>query len=345
MDWDYYRDLLLSNLPGSKLASGGKEIICYCQNTGCDDHYKTSGNGHMYISIPQSNEEVSQFNCFKCGYKGVVTHEILSQWGIIDKELFIDISKHNQSVKRSHRPKMMQGINYYYLNNNFIYQCELSEYKLRYINNRLGANLSYQDILDLKICLNLYDLLNANNISELTRNEMITDSLNKYFLGFISLDNSYINMRKISDHKVHESIDKRYINYRIFKNAGRKNYVIPTSINTAELVKLHISEGPIDILSVFLNCRHCEPGIYCSITGNSYSDIINFILTNYMIPYCEIHIYPDNDEYGTNDYIRKQLTGVYDPYIPIYVHRNTFEGEKDFGVPASRINEKIIKLR
>jgi len=345
MDWNYYRDLLISNLPGSKLASGGTEIICYCQNTSCDDHYKTSGNGHMYISIPQSDEEVSKFNCFKCGYKGVVTHEVLNQWGVTDKDLYINLSKHNQSIKNSHKKKVVQGIDYYYINNNYITLCDLSEYKLNYINNRLGTNLQYQDIIDFKICLNLIDLLNTNNITATTRDQRIINSLNDNFLGFISLDNSYINFRKVTDNTLHESIDKRYINYQIFKNAGRKNYIIPMSINTNSLIKLHISEGPFDILSVFLNCSNREPGIYVAATGNSYSDIINFILTNYMIPYCEIHIYPDNDKFGTNDYIKKQLNEIYDPYLPVYIHRNDYTGEKDFGVSKNKILEKIIKLK
>ena len=64
-----------------------------------------------------------------------------------------------------------------------------------------------------------------------------------------------------------------------------------------------------------------------------------------MIPYCEVHIYPDNDDYGTNDYIRKQLNNVYDPYLPVYIHRNDFPGEKDFGVSKDKISEKVIKLK
>lgn len=39
------------------------------------------------------------------------------------------------------------------------------------------------------------------------------------------------------------------------------------------------------------------------------------------------------------------MSFVPDKTIPVYVHRNTTEGEKDFGVTPDRIHENITILR
>jgi hypothetical protein len=143
---------------------------------------------------------------------------------------------------------------------------------------------------------------------------------------------------------VYKTIDKRYVNYNIFNEFNTDRfYTIPTSIDLAnpERIKIHIAEGPFDILSIYLNCRHMEPGIYTSVAGSNYLGIIIYFLENYMLPYTEIHLYPDNDKYGSKsnmDRIKRYLSPLKTPLI---VHRNLFQGEKDFGVSPDRIREVI----
>ena len=52
---------------------------------------------------------------------------------------------------------MVYRLNNYYISNN-----KLSEVKLKYINKRLGLDLSYNDLEDLKIILDLNNLIDKN---------------------------------------------------------------------------------------------------------------------------------------------------------------------------------------
>ena len=57
----------------------------------------------------------------------------------------------------------------------------------------------------------------------------------------------------------------------------------------------------------------------------------------------DIHIYIDNDiESHIIPNIVKYIRQL--PIMGLYVHRNIKNGEKDFGVDISRINEEIIKI-
>ena len=155
--------------------------------------------------------------------------------------------------------------------------------------------------------------------------------------------------RTVGEGKVYKAIEKRYVKYQIFDKeiTAQRFYTIPTMVdlNSTERIKLHIAEGSFDILSIFLNLRNKEPGIYTSISGSNYISVIMHFLTQLKLPYLELHIYPDNDKHGDMYTMRKLMNKIPDPYIPIYIHRNTCPGEKDFGVPIHRINESIYKLR
>ena len=226
---------------------------------------------------------------------------------------------------------------------------EISAIKLKYINDRLGCNFTYKELRSLKIILNLKDLLKDNNINKLTRDESIIDQLDINFLGFLSIDNAFLNMRRICDEGlVYKSIDKRYINYNIWDkyDTSERFYTIPTKVDlcSTERIKIHIAEGPFDILSIYKNVRKEEPGIYSCIAGSNYKGLAMYFIETYKLPYVELHFYPDNDKYGATKNIKK-IANYFRPLnIPVYLHRNMCKGEKDFGVSIDKIDEKIMLL-
>lgn len=348
MDFKQYRDLLLSSIPTAVSASGGNFVTCRCFY--CPDG-KDPKSKHMYIAIPKNDNEVSWYYCHKCHASGIVTNEVLMKWGVYDNQIGIDITNHNKNYRRNNirNTKTSRAI---YLNNSFTSNNETSLYKLNYINNRIGTNLSYEDLRKLKICLNLKDLLDCNHIQTITRDPRVVDQLDANFLGFISIDNSFINMRRLCDEgKVISSIDSRYINYKIFNfNEDefdmQRFYTIPTSIDllSTERIKIHVAEGPFDILSIYQNIRKGEPGIYSSIGGSNYQGTIFYFLKTYKLPYVEIHLYPDNDKYGSN-YKMKSISDLFNSLgIPVYIHRNIYPDQKDFGVSPNLIQESIYQL-
>ena len=336
-----YGEFLLNNLtPWAKYASGKREIVTRCKYCSDSNNMK---HGHMYISIPR-DDEPSMFNCVKCHTSGIVTTDRLMEWGIQDTNFLSGVSGYNKRIKKILKNyRFYDSEKIYQLKNTNISQDKLSQYKLNYINNRIGSNLTFNDLTRLKIILNLKDLLKENCINKLTRQPMIVDQLDTNFVGFISFDSAFVNLRNVNVTKVYNTIDKRYVNYNIFDKIDNtcRFYTIPCNINLLKPIELHLAEGSFDILSIYLNLRknERENNIFTSIGGSGYKGIISFFLIKNMIPLSAIHIYADKDinRYKIQDVINHfRVFG-----IPIYIQRNNYPGEKDFGVPIERINEII----
>lgn len=340
MDWKVYQQYLIQNLPLAVPASGGKFVHCRCMECGDSIHPHSK---HMYIYIPWENDGVSWYYCHKCNCSGFMSHRKLIEWGIYDKELAQELNEYNASVFRN-----PSYLNKYSPNRSFkvFYENENHEketqYKLRYIQERVGVPLTLEQLSSLKIVLRLSDLLKQNHVYKLTRHENIVRELSEYFIGFLSIDNAFLNMRRVvKEGVVYQGIDKRYVNYQIFdkENTSQRFYTIPTTIdlNVPQRIKLHISEGPFDILSVYLNVTNQEPGIYTCVAGSNYISVILYFLIEKRLPMIELHIYPDNDKQGSILKMKELRDKIPDPTIPIYIHRNLMYGEKDFGVPKNRI--------
>lgn len=341
MNAEDYNNFLLSNIkPFARRVSGGREINCRCFY--CSDS-KNQNKGHFYISCLSDNSNApSLYNCVKCHSKGIVTHSKLLEWGLFDPEISSQLFQYNTKILSLSENRKFRDSEIYNISNTIISEDDLSKYKLKYINNRLGTNLSFKDCIDNKIVLNLKDLLESNKL-EPTRYPNIIDQLDRGFLGFLSYDNAFINMRNLDIVKdIYEGINRRYINYNIFDKYDNTNkfYVIPTSINMEYPIKLHIAEGPFDALSIKYNLVK-EPfnNIYVAIEGSGYFGIIRTFITKLMLINVEIHVYADNDIERDTIVNIANFIRVFN--IPLYLHRNLFPGEKDFGVPIDKINEYI----
>lgn len=347
MDWNLYRDFLLKNIPSAKVASGGSVINCRCFE--CSDS-RNPKSAHMYISIPTDDNKPSLYYCHKCNCSGIVNHNTLIKWGLYDQEIALGLNQYLTELKIKNPDNKYIKPSIYQISHSYITMNDESERKRQYLCSRLGYDLSFDDLINLKISLNLIDLLEENNVHRLTRDRRIVDELDKYFIGFISVDNAFLNMRRTVDEGiVNSSIDKRYINYKIFDKdiTSERFYTIPTKIDLCgnQRIKLHIAEGPFDILSVYLNLRNKESGIYTAVAGNNYFNIIMYFLINMQLPYIELHFYTDNDQFGGINRVNKIMNMIPDKSIPVYIHKNLYEGEKDFGVPKNRIQESTLKLR
>lgn len=330
--------------PWCKPASGGRVVNCrcfYCQDSSNINH------GHFYISMP-TNDSPSLYYCQKCKAKGLVTPNKLLEWGLFDTDISNFISAHNKKIFKNPLNIKYKDIGIYNLVNN-VADNQLSATKLDYINNRLGTSLTLQDCANLKINLNIGDLITTNHL-KLTRDERIVHQLNDGFVGFISFDNAFINMRNIGIVKnLYKSIDERYVNYNIFGKYDNtcRFYTIPSTINlyTKDKIKLHIAEGGFDILSIYLNVRKTfgsNTDVYTSVGGSGYKGILRFFINLFKVPNLEIHLYPDNDQsrYVITDIVKYIQIFRY----PIYIHRNIFPNEKDFGVPVQKIKETIERI-
>lgn len=338
--YEELRDILLT-IPTARLASGGREIVMRCRY--CDDS-RNRKSAHMYIKLP-IDDSLSIFNCFKCHTSGVVTHDKLVQWGaVVDTDTLIKFANYNSIVSKMAKNRKFVDRQVYKLDNTFISDTPLAQAKLRYINKRLGLGLTYNDLIDNKITLGLKDILSSNHINNLTRHPNIIEQLDQGFIGFISQDNAFINMRNLIQGKVGKSIDLRYVNYNIFgkfENTMRY-YTLPTTIDLCrtDRIKIHVAEGPFDILSIFYNLRGAnkDNSIYSSILGSSYINICKHFINTLKLVNIELHVYIDAD---ISISVVNQLRDIcYVFQIPFYLHRNMKPGQKDFGVSLDKIIEQ-----
>lgn len=335
---------LLQCIPNSRLESGGKELVTRCIFCGDsrDPHSK-----HMYIKVPEDGE-LCVYHCFKCNESGIVDANLLRMLGIYDIDVINNIVSENKRAARIKRIDLNKEDAIYKISNTNITDNEVTRNKLAYLNKRLGLNLTYQDMIMNKIVLNLSDLLVSNHIDTYTRNIEIVKQLDRNFIGFLSYDNAYLNMRNLYTEKVHPNIDKRYVNYNIFNkmNNSKRYYILPTIINTSisEPIKVHIAEGPMDILSICYNLEKNkrEQCIYAAIGGKAYRNIIKFIFTTLGLMNIELHIYPDKDI--DNDFIYDTVGELLPFNMNIFVHRNVFPDEKDMGVPLYHIKVMTRQL-
>lgn len=343
MDIKEYKYFLLRNIqPWAKEASGGREINCRCFY--CADS-KTRSKGHMYIKIPRTENDVSTFYCQKCKTAGIVTPKTLMEWDIYDPMIAGELSSYNKTILSKPQNRLLKGYEIYRIYNDVITDNELSRFKLNYINKRLGTSLTYNDCTNLKIVLNLHDIIQRNHLNP-SRDPRIIQALNDNFLGFLSHDNAFLNMRNLDlSDNLHESLKKRYINYNLvgkFDNTCRF-YNVPCVIDISKPIQLHIAEGSFDILSIYLNLRKNTPNaVFTAIGGSGYKGILRYFITKLKVPTLEIHIYPDADitDEAMNDIARYIRIFGY----TLFIHRNIYPGEKDFGVSLDRINESITRL-
>lgn len=333
---------------GGKIASGGKEITKKCHF--CGDSMDPKSR-HLYIGI-QKNTGLLTYQCFKCHAQGLVDGKFIRQLSMGDdvSGLCLAVNNYNKEIYSKPQNRILRDIESITIRNpNFsIRESQESILKMKKFNKRLGVNLSPQDFANLKIVVNLKDFLYFNNISTYTRNQEVIDYLDMYFLGFSSIDNSYITLRRMIDEgKLPEFIDRRYINYNIFgkQDNSFRHYVLPGSVNVLDPrpIKIYITEGIFDSQSLYFNVVEDKSQcIFSAVCGSSYINIARFFIENYGFINCEFHICPDADISNEKMYwISEQLKAF---NMPIYIHRNLFPGEKDFGVSIDRIKEGIIRI-
>lgn len=334
MNKEELRQYLLNNLPLAREAKGGEQIICKCAI--CNDK-----SGHCYIGPFDDSDAPVMYNCFKCDptddrRKGIVNQEFLNRYQVWMPGNYSNGASSSYIKKKRIGNRQVLDI----VNN--IEDTNENRLKLQYINKRLGLQLTYSDMVRLKIFPNLQYLLNSNQISSYTRNEAIIKQLGSNFIGVLGTNNNIVSLRRLVDTGLHESINKKYINYVITERMdAEKFYMIPNAVDSMKPIHIHIAEGFFDVLGIFFNVMNCnvEQNLYIAGFGKSYEEALKFLLCNFPMLYTIVHLYPDLD---VNDYTVRGICNRMMPVVnEIYVHRNMYvyngKQEKDFGVPKEKI--------
>lgn len=332
------RDYFLETFPEASLAAGGREVIIRCKF--CGDSRNTSSK-HLYIFIGDENKP-PMYHCFKCNESGILTRDILNQLtSNTNSDVVYELDKVVKKVVDNNKFKL-RDTNVYPVRWKYPFNITRdTEAKRMYLCERLGLQLSYKDLVDNKVIVDLKTMLIMNKIPYTIDGNKI-DILSKYCIGFLSVNNGFVTLRNIGKGKM------RYMKYNIFGvyDSTMGYYCIPSTIdimNTPE-VHLRVTEGPIDILGVFYHCCSMDrrKNIYVSANGKGYINAIKSFLETYPLCNIIIDVYPDNDV--RDDYVLYQLRYLTRIDIPVYIHRNMKLNEKDFGVPNNRIDERVYKV-
>lgn len=325
----------------SRMNSNKSELMMRCPF--CGDSIKHANSTHLYIKMPESDKEPFLYYCQRCKSSGIIDKDFFRALKIKDSSLLIDVISYNKKATKN-KPKYSKSMSKRYLFiPNVIKRNKLNVYKLNYINQRLGINLTFNDLERYKIILNLYDLLDINNIQTLSCKEKMSDTLDKNFIGFVSFDNNYIIMRNLSKTNMKEM---RYYNYNIFNmhENSKRFYVIPTEFDLLNSeVNIVLTEGVFDILSVYFNIKKKENKntIYAAVGGVGYEDVIRQLVRYSGCLNFSLEIYGDSDQplrFYQN--IIKNIPHLVNKFT---LYQNSLE--KDFGVPLDciKISKKVIK--
>jgi len=340
--FEMLKNLIITKYNG-KSAAGGREVTKRCHY--CGDSRNLSSR-HMYIGV-NKNTGLINYNCFKCGAHGIVGSDFFRDIGEFDDQITIEaVLEHNKkshSIYSTPSNSIIQNrfkpiINYNY--------DETIEKKLAYINKRLGLTLDINDLKRLKIILNLNEYLQANKVNGITRSQDIVNCMSFGFIGFLSIDNCYVTMRRlIKEESVPPGIRHRYTNYNIYnRETNGRFYAIPVVLDMSKHINIHIAEGPFDILGIYRDNQNKYPNsIWIAVCGKGYANCIKTIISNLGLIDFDIHIYPDND--FTDDECLRIFNLIRFINCGFYIHRNLMPGEKDFGVPREQIKEYIKVIR
>ena len=139
------KEFLLQTIDGAKIVSGGTEIAAPCPICG-------ERRPKLYIGPFDDSDKPITYNCFICKSHGHVDQYFLDTCNISDN-IDPSILKANRGSGYATKKISTNGSIQYNLNYHIISENPLSDMKLKYINDRLGTQLTYKDCADNKIIL------------------------------------------------------------------------------------------------------------------------------------------------------------------------------------------------
>lgn len=334
----------LEKMPYYSVSVNGLQHTIKCPY--CNDD--SPDHGHFSIKIDVDNDdEPMLYNCLKCPANGMVTKQTLNDIGI-----YIDPSMSNQMTKINRRyakknklvDMMIEDFNI-----SPVIDKRLTDIKLDYINNRLGTELTYNDLDKFRIVSQLSEFMVFNEIESIKGlSPALIRFIDYNYVGFLSLNRNNLVFRKI-----HDNVNgHRYIKVKIHDRNLDPNsyYTIPSPFDlmyTSDM-NVHITEGTFDILSVYENVLGGNPGpnnLFYAVCGFSYSTVIKNIIRMGITTDIILHIYADNDKRDSDLMRILQKNQSILPYIKsVYFHRNGYSGKKDFGVKAEYIRDTKKKV-
>ncbi len=322
--------------------SGGSQHLVKCPYC---EHHSQKDHGHFSIKIDPDDDSMMVYRCFKCPASGILTLDTLDDLNAqYDNTVADDLKSFNKKAVKLNKRISSKEPKLFIPSSN---RNKLSDMKLDYINKRIGLNLQYADVIKHKLILDIYEFLKINDMTELPGiSYKYLHFLNMNYVGFLSKNNNCITFRNFTGVN-----SKRYVKVIIDPNLMNNNsfYTIPSSIDLLynHDINIHIAEGTFDILSIYHHVCHCNDvdNYYFAACGFGYTSIIKYLIRVGMNTGLTIHIYSDRDK-SDKDHISYLSNRKLSPWLDhIVLHRNQYEGEKDYGVPKEKIIDGKYRVK
>lgn len=324
------------------------ELVIRCVY--CGDSIKNSHHAHFFIAT----HPPFPFYCQRCNTKGILDGQTLRDIQIDDIELLIDIRKENRKVLKEFSIKSTNSISLLDGHKKLVippYDKEHPKIQpcIDYLNQRIGVNFTLEMLNKIKLIYSYKQLIKLNKLENIikvykTKNNFRdkVDLINDTAIGFLSLDNNFINFRFMQNHPKGFRYSNESLNYPY--NIGKHIYALRNSIDLLS-PKLHVvlTEGIFDIISVHYNLYKgisLPNQVFMASNGKGFNNVFSVLRSSGFLN-IELDLYSDKDV-DLNVY-RKILN--FDWFDKITIHYNVNEGEKDFGVPLERIKIKSYILK
>ena len=306
------------------------ELMCRCPY--CGDSVKSNLSAHLYIKT----EPPFAFFCQRCESSGLLNKDLMHDISVDDYDLEMLIRKEITDFKRNNLTTKFSFQKPTVLKIPKI-QDDFS-WRKSYIEERIGCELTKNDIRDFRLIPNFEDLLVLNKLDYMLNNKKFLDDCllcDAKGIGWLSRDNSHAVFRLV-DHHMRYKVIKLSDSLTCSKVYSIRNDIDLTSLN----LEVIMTEGTFDILSVFKNLykgEHSKNRIFCASSGKGFNYFPIYLQREYGFLNISLHIYSDNDvdldRY--NEMLRKNR------FDSIDISYNIHQGEKDFGVPLNLI--KVVK--
>lgn len=307
----------------------------------CGDSKKDPNKMRLGIKIDETNpEEPIWYHCFNCNRAGVLTNRMLKAiTGAQQLKTSVDGINHS-ILKSSGNIKVNRYRNTKVINVKIpgLYPKDIN--KAKYVFERLGRIIDPEEYTGIKIIWSLYDFLSMNHLKSTSKMDWLLD---RDYVGFLSTNNDFISFRDITNKNKF-----RWYKYNVFNmlDNSASFYSIPGRLElfTQEDIHIQIAEGPFDILSILYNINNNDRNnkLYISSTdGEFYTPLLHYFEKGIVGSNIFVDVYKDNVKDGDDEPDYEKLKTDLKPYVMstknIHIYYNAYEGEKDFGVPLSKI--------
>lgn len=333
----------INQLPVHIWNSANTEVCTRCIR--CQDS-RNRLHGHFSIKIDENSDSLIVYRCFKCNSAGILNSQDMEDLGV---PLSIEDAKALDVLNRPNRKSTynrQRPLNYKVP---VIINPIDSKIKIDYLNNRLGIEFTPEMIQESKIILSIMDFFSENKIKIPDHiNPKLIKIIEENYVGFLSANNNKITFRRI----INNDQLNRYIKLSIdpYNTSPNNFYSIKNpgmDLLYTEPVHIHIAEGTFDILSIKYNLPRddSQKHLFFASCGYNFGTIIKWLIYMGINTDLYVHLYSDNDKSDEED-IKVLNSGINKYWIDhAFIHRNMFQGEKDFGVPSIRIKESHIQVK